>query len=270
MQYETIVYDETGGVTTIALDRPDKLNAMSERMLEELAHAFQEAGESAAAAVVVVKGNGRAFCSGYDIDPSSSWSETSLSIAGDRRRCRGLVYYWLDLWNYRKPVIGQVQGHCLGGGNELTAICDIVVAAADARFGHPAGRTVGIPCTLGFWPILIGLRKTKELLLTGDTIDAGEALRLGLVNRVVPRVQLDAEVQRLARRIAKVPPDALAIHKQAANRWFELMGLCAACYEGAELDAMFHRTESFAQFFGIAREKGLSAALEWRDEPFDE
>ena len=270
MTYETVTYEKRGRVVTIALNRPDKLNAMSDQLREELAAALGEADRDEQASVVVLRGNGRAFCAGYDISPSSQWTEVDMTIAQDRERCRKLIGYWLDLWGYRKPIIGQVHGYCLAGGNELIAICDIVIASEDAQFGHPAGRALGIPCTLGFWPILIGLRKTKELLLTGDSIDASEAHRLGLVNRVVSLDQLETEVSRLADRMAKIPVDILTVHKHVSNRWFENMGLFPSAYAGADFDAIYHQTPAFTEFYTMVREKGLKAALEWRDSPFRE
>ena len=270
MTFETITCEKTGKAVTIALNRPDTLNALSDTMREELATALNEADQDEQASVVVLKGNGRAFCAGYEISPSRSREQVNRTISQDRERLRRLVQYWLNLWSYRKPIIGQVHGYCLAGGIELVAICDIVIASDDAQFGHPAGRALGIPPTLGFWPMLIGLRKTKELLFTGDSIDAREAERLGLVNRVVPLNQLQTEVRRLTERIAKVPVDILTVHKHVTNRWFEIMGLLTAAYEGAEFDSIYHKTPAHVEFFEMVTEKGLKAALEWRDSAFRE
>lgn len=268
MTYQTITYDQGGRIATIALNRPHKLNAMSDELREELAATLAAIDKDEQIGVVILKGNGRAFCAGYDISPSNAGEQSEQTIAEDRERCRRLIQYWLSLWGYRKPIIGQVHGHCLAGGNELIAICDIVIASDDAQFGHPAGRALGIPPTLGFWPMLIGLRKTKELLFTGDSIDANEAQRLGLVNRVVPREQLETAVRQLAEKIARVPVDILTVHKHVTNRWFEIMGLLTAAYEGAEFDSIYHQTPAFTEFFRMVQEQGLQAALEWRDAPF--
>jgi len=266
--YQTITYDKGGRIATIALNRPEKLNAMSDELREELAAALAEADKDEQIGVVILKGNGRSFCAGYDISPSGSRDQIHRTISQDREQLRRMVQYWLNLWGYRKPIIGQVQGHCLAGGLELIAICDIVIASEDAQFGHPAGRALGIPPTLGFLPVLIGLKKTKELLFTGDSIDAREAERLGLVNRAVPLNQLETEVRRLAERIAKVPVDILTVHKHVTNRWFEIMGLLTAAYEGAEFDSIYHKTPAHVEFFEMVTEKGLKAALEWRDSAF--
>jgi enoyl-CoA hydratase len=161
-----------------------------------------------------------------------------------------------------------VHGYCLAGGGELAGMCDLIFCAEDARFGHPAGRALGIPPTLGLWPVKIGMLKSKELLFTGDTIDGKEAERIGMVNRALPAAELDGFVRRFAERVAQVPLDALTVHKHVVNRWFEVMGLRTGAAEGAEFDAIYHETPAAAEFSRIARERGLKAALEWRDTPF--
>jgi enoyl-CoA hydratase len=127
---------------------------------------------------------------------------------------------------------------------------------------------LGIPPTLGLWPVKIGMLKSKELLFSGDTIDGREAERIGMVNKALPAAELDGFVRAFAERVAQVPLDALTVHKHVVNRWFEIMGLRTGAAEGAEFDAIYHETPAAAQFSQIAREQGLKAALEWRDTPF--
>jgi enoyl-CoA hydratase len=110
--------------------------------------------------------------------------------------------------------------------------------------------------------------KSKELLFTGDTIDGREAERIGMVNKALPPAELDGFVRDFASRVAQVPLDALTVHKHVVNRWFEIIGLRTGAAEGAEFDAIYHETPAAAQFSQIAREQGLKAALEWRDNPF--
>ena len=107
--------------------------------------------------------------------------ESSLVL--DRERLRESIERWLTIWNYRKPIVAQVHGLCLSGGLDLIGVCDLVYAADNARFGHPAARGLGIPPTMGMLPMKIGAARTKELFFTGDTVDAHEAYRLGLVER---------------------------------------------------------------------------------------
>ena len=172
------------------------------------------------------------------------------------------------MWSYRKPIIAQVHSWCLAGGGELIGACDIVFASETARFGHPAGRAIGIPPTIGMWPIKIGMLKTKELLFSGDTVDGIEAERIGMINRAIPDDQLDAETMDYCQRIAKLPLDGLTVHKHNTNRWFELMGARVAAMEGADFDAIWHESATIPEFARISREKGLKVALEWRDDPF--
>jgi enoyl-CoA hydratase len=179
-----------------------------------------------------------------------------------------MVDRWLWMWSYRKPIVAQVQGYCLAGGGELVGACDIVFAAEDARFGHPASRALGIPPTLGMWPAKIGMLKTKELLFTGDMIDGREAERIGMVNRAVPVDRLDDEAMAFCKRIAQLPLDALSVHKHVTNRWFEIAGLRTAAAEGAEFDAIYHETPAAKEFNRLAGEQGLKSALAWRDDPF--
>ena len=280
--YENILVDIDGPVATITLNRPEKLNAISQALRDDLEAALRELNPGDAVRVIRLKAAGRAFCAGYDLTPErgalnwrpnqrtgdNAWELGESRIALDRESLRQSVDRWLWMWSYRKPIIAQVQGWCLAGGGEMIGACDIVFAAQDARFGHPAGRAIGIPPTLGMWPIKIGLLKTKELLFSGDTVDGVEAERLGMINRAMPSDELDEQTMAYCQRIAQVPLDGLSVHKHSANRWFEIMGLRTAAAEGAEFDAIWHEAPSIAAFADKARQEGLKAALEWRDDPF--
>jgi enoyl-CoA hydratase len=269
-QYETVLCDIEGAVAYVTLNRPEKLNAISEQLRSDLEGVLRDLDEGDDVRVVVLKAAGRAFCAGYDLTPRPGATPPPRSIARDRDGLRRSVERWLWMWNYRKPIIAQVHGFCLAGGGELAGMCDIIFCAEDARFGHPAGRALGIPPTLGLWPAKIGMLKSKDLLFTGDMVDGVEAARIGMVNRALPADELDAFVRAFAERVAMVPMDALTVHKHVVNRWFEIMGLRTSAAEGAEFDAIYHETPSFGQFQQIARERGLKAALEWRDTPFQD
>ena len=280
--YENVLVDVDGPVATITLNRPEKLNAISQALRDDLERALRELNPGDAVRVIRLKAAGRAFCAGYDLSPErgalnwrpnqrtgdNAWQLGESRIALDREGLRQSVDRWLWMWSYRKPIIAQVHGWCLAGGGEMIGACDIVFAAQDARFGHPAGRALGIPPTLGMWPIKIGLLKTKELLFSGDTVDGVEAERLGMINRALPPNELDEQTMAYCQRIAQVPLDGLSVHKHSANRWFEIMGLRTAAAEGAEFDAIWHEAPSIAEFATKARQEGLKAALEWRDDPF--
>jgi enoyl-CoA hydratase len=290
-EYATILVDVEDGVGTITLNRPEKLNALSVELRAELKAALRALNPGDAVRVIRIKAAGRAFCAGYDLTPRPrpgapreeldylgkpaaapggrpAWELGESRIARDREGLREMVDRWLWMWSYRKPIVAQVHGYCLAGGNELVGACDIVFAAENALFGHPAARALGIPPTLGLWPAKIGMLKTKELLFTGETISGREAERIGMVNHAVAPERLEEETLAFCRKVAKLPLDGLTVHKHVTNRWFELAGLRTAAAEGAEFDAIYHETPAAFEFNRIAREQGLKAALAWRDEPF--
>jgi enoyl-CoA hydratase len=266
VNFQTVLYEPEEAVAYITLNRPEKLNAISGQLRDDLEGALREADQGEEIRVVVIRAAGRAFCAGYDISPQTR--QIARSIARDRDGLRKSVDRWMGMWNFRKPIIAQVHGFCLAGGGELAGMCDLIFCAEDAKFGHPAGRALGIPPTLGLWPMKIGMLKSKELLFTGDLIDGKEAERIGMVNRALPADQLPEFVRSFAQRVARVPLDALTVHKHVVNRWFEIMGLRTGAAEGAEFDAIYHETPAAHEFAQIARERGLKAALEWRDSPF--
>ena len=283
MPYDTVIVEVDDAVATITLHRPEQLNAISPGLRADLRAALVELNPGDRVRVIRIRGAGRAFSPGYDLTPGTDAYDTGRSggprgdamadlgesrIARDREGLRELVEDWLWLWGYRKPVIAQVHGFCLSGGLDLIGACDIVFAAEGTRFGHPAGRGMGIPVTLGMLPVKIGAAATKELLFTGDLIDATEAARLGLVRHVVPADELDARTLAFCHRVARNPLDALTVHKHVTNRWFEIMGLRLAAQEGADFDAIFHETPALAAFGRLAREQGLRSALDWRDGPY--
>ena len=153
--------------------------------------------------VVVLKATGKAFTTGYDLD-GSDWilsqnpieQRGKLNLDRDREDIKTILEYWWTMWKFPKPIVAQVQGLCLSGGGELIAMCDLVVAAETAKFGHPAGRDLGIPPTVFLWPMLIGMKKTREFLYTARLFSATEAERLGLINRVVPLHELEKNGRR--------------------------------------------------------------------------
>lgn len=272
---DLVQYKVRDNIATITLNRPEKLNAMSNSLLDQLEARFATAKADDSVAVVLLAGAGRSFCAGYDLD-ASDWilSQYGADFDGpvdaviDRDDVTEVLERWLRLWKFPKPIIAQVQGVCLSGAGELLGIADLVVAAEDARFGHPAGRDLGIPVTLSFWPMLIGMRKTKELLLTAKLIDGVEAERIGLVNQVVPPEELETAALTMAQDVARTASTGLRISKLATNRWFENMGLLASCYSTADLDTFFHQSPTYVDFFRAVREDGMAAALKERARKF--
>ena len=272
---DQVLYEVSNKIATITLNRPEKLNAMSQSLLDDLEGAFDRAKDDSSAKVVLLKGAGRSFCAGYDLAPDD-WILTQygadfdgpVNAVQDREDVTKILEYWLRLWKFPKPIIAEVQGVCLSGAGELLAMADIVVAADNAKFGHPAGRDLGIPVTLSFWPLLIGMRKTKELLFTAKLIDGVEAERIGLVNQAVPADTLSSAALEMAHDVARTAEVGLRVSKLATNRWFENMGLLASTYSTADLDTFFHQSETYVDFFKTVREEGMHAALQERAKKF--
>lgn len=222
---------------------------------------------------IILRGAGRAFCTGYDITPDKdgyrSAARRNMDIIGDRERLRRVVTRWFHaIWDLRTPVIAQVHGHCLAGGSELALMCDLIIAADDARIGHPAVRAIGVPPT-NIYPYALGLRKAKEMVLTGDTLTGAEAARQGVINDCAPVDQLESVTLALAERIAQTPKEMLALNKQSVNKAYEVMGIRLGAHLGVEYDTMGHFTRTAFDFWEVAEREGLKAALNRRDDPFE-
>ena len=261
---ELVLREETPWGVRLTLNRPDKLNAISAALREALSEALSEAVADDRVRVIAIAGAGRAFCAGYDLSegqPAEAWGWREV-LARD-------VEAALAIWRCPKPVIAQVHGSALAGGLELAMACDLIVAADDAQLGEPEIRFGSAPVTL-LMPFLIGQKRTRELLLTGDLIDASAAERIGLVNRVVPVAELAGEVDRLADRLARVPPDVMAPTKLMLNRAMEAGGFGDAVQMGLDLQSFVNLSETSREFDAIVRRDGLKAALAWRDERYDE
>jgi enoyl-CoA hydratase/carnithine racemase len=248
----------------LVLNRPDKLNAISTDLRDSLVDAIADATADDRVRVIAIAGAGRAFCSGYDLSeeaPTTAWGWRDV-LSRD-------VDATLAVWSCPKPVIAQVHGYALAGGLELAMACDLIVASEDARLGEPEIRFGSAPVTL-LMPFLIGQKKTRELLLTGDLITAVEAERIGLVNRVVVADRLADEVDGLADRLARVPPDVMAPTKLMLNRAMDAAGFVEAVAMGLDIQSFVNMSETAREFDAIVRRDGLKAALEWRDRRYDE
>jgi enoyl-CoA hydratase len=261
---ELVLREPTAWGVRLTLNRPDKLNAISGALREALTAAVADAEADGDVRVIAIAGAGRAFCAGYDLSegqPPDAWGWRDV-LGRD-------VAATMAIWRCPKPVIAQVHGYAIAGGLELAMACDLIVAAEDARLGEPEIRFGSAPVTL-LMPFVIGQKKTRELLLTGDLIDAREAERIGLVNRVVPNDRLAAEVDALADKLARVPPDVMAPTKLMLNRAMEAAGFAAAVEMGLDLQSFVNMSETSRTFDEIVRREGLKAALAWRDERYDE
>lgn len=270
MTYRHLIYETDGPVAAVTMNRPEKLNALNLTLQREIVAAMHEAEDDPAVRVILLRGNGRAFSSGYDVapsDPDEAQHRRTDNIREDIQRLRGVATRWGEIWNLSKPVIAVVHGYCVAGGTDLAQHCDLIIAAEDAAFGFPAVRAMGSPPT-HMWVYNVGPQWAKYLLLTGDSIDGKTAERMGLVWRAVPAAELDREARELAQKIAKTPWELLAANKGIVNRALELMGRGLLQQLAAETDAVAHRAPVAQEFNRITDERGLKAALEWRDGPF--
>jgi enoyl-CoA hydratase len=269
MTFENIIVENKGRLAKIVLNRPEKMNALSVGMQKEIVRAVQAMEADSEIRVIIIKGAGRAFSSGYDIDPGGTVANRQGTILEDRKRLEDVAGRWLMLWDCQKPIIVQVHGLCLAGGTDLALLADVVIASEDAQIGHPGVRGIGTPLTQ-MWTYLIGPMRAKMLLLTGDTISGRQAADWGLVAKAVPDDQLEGEVWRLAGRMAAIPLDLLSVNKFAANRALEVMGLRQCIRAACELDSISHFTPTVKRFWEIVNAEGLKQALKWRDRNFKE
>ena len=260
-------YERRRGAAWLTLNRPVKLNALSEELVREFGQALDRALGDDGVKVVLVQGAGRAFCAGYDLEEEAEVG--TLGADGWHRVLSLDVAVTMQLWELPKPTIAVVSGWCLGGGCEIAMACDLVIADEGAHFGEPEIRYGSGPVTL-LMPFVLGQKKMSELLFTGDTLDASDAARFGLVNMVVSTGELEREATRIAERIAAAPLSTLRLTKMALNRAYEAMGIREAVNANLNLSAILNAANSPAQkeFDEIARSKGLKAALAWRDQRY--
>ena len=281
--YENITVERLGTeerLARITLNRPDKLNALSPELLAEFEQALKELEMDAGVRVIIVRGAGRSFSAGYDLVTPRRQTEYRQAAQGERRsvwRTRTNMVRVSDLylyfWNMAKITIAQVHGYCIAGGCELAMMADLVVAADTARLGHPGTRGLGTSRTAAFWPVIIGMRKSKELLYTGDNVTGAEAAAMGMVNRAVPEDQLETTVLEMAERIAIQASDSLALQKRSVNTYFESI-VYPAIHSATDTDAMYQFTDQAYLWQQKVRESmepgggGIKAAFEWRDAPY--
>ena len=268
MTYELILVDDPApGVRRITMNRPEKRNALNHTLRGDILAALQANDVDPDVHVSIVRGAGPCFSAGYDLGGGNVGLEYPFFTAGgDGQWPRHVTDGWMSIWDLAKPVIAQVHGYCLAGGSELATGCDLVYVAEDAKIGYPAVR-FGTP-DMQFHAWFLGLRTAMEMMITGDSISGIEAARQGWANRAFPAEELDERVLEMASRIAKLPPDIVQINKRAVHRGMEVMGLRAAIRSGTELCTLATHQRSFRKFIEEELPKGLTKALQARDEPF--
>jgi enoyl-CoA hydratase len=254
MSYETIIYEKEEGIGIVTLNRPDSLNALSFKLKEEVGAIFDEMEQDDEVKVVILTGGKKAFSSGADIkERASSGQSGSGNQYSYYFRQKKSHEFYCKIEDFEKPVIAAVSGVAVGGGCELSMSCDLRIASETARFGVPEVKIGIIPAAGGTQrlPRLIGITKAKELLFTGDFIDAEEAYRLGLVNKVVPVDELLDTAKALCQKLLNNPPLAIKFAKRAVNVGMQLDLKSALDYEtycAVLLSSSEDRIEGFRAF----------------------
>lgn len=274
-ELSTLTYGHQPGeprIARITLNRPQRLNAINERLPAELRRAVERAEADDDVHVVVLAGAGRAFCAGYDLQEFGSgqvehpcqqerhpWEPTE-----DYAVMKRYTEDFMSLWRCRKPTVVAVRGVALAGGSDIAMCSDLLVMAEDAKIGYPPARVWGCPTT-AMWTYRLGPMRAKQLMFTGDMIDGRTAVQWGLATLAVPDAQLEEATLALARRIAGVPRAHLAMHKMVVNQAMLTMGLEQTQMFATLFDGITRHNPEGLWFRRQAQVHGFKNAVEWRD-----
>jgi len=254
-------------IGTLILNRPEKLNAMNPELMAEFANRISAIEQDSEIKVLIIRGAGRAFSTGYDL--SGGWGEDApkpFTIDDDQRYLQRYLEQWLRLRDLPKPVIAMVHGHCLAGATQLCICTDIIFVAENARIGFPS-IPAGAGYVSSFWNWMVGPHRTKYLaFVPGSVISGKEAENIGFATRAFPEEKLEEETYGYARRVAKVPAQKLRLEKLAINRAMDLRGFRSSVMSGAEFDAIFHFGPGNEEIRRVQKERGLRGAIKWYEE----
>jgi enoyl-CoA hydratase len=276
--YKYITYEIKDGIGWVTLNRPDKQNAINDEMILDLERMLEVAEEDLDVKVLIFKGAGKSFCSGQDLSgvgtdevlpPSAKRKLPNKALMeAARRRNRRIEY----IFNIAKPTIAQVHGDCLGMGMYLALVCDLTVASEDAVFGDQS-LSMGILPEFPLLTWLAGVKRANSMFLFGRKLNAKEAERFGLINRVVPKGKIDAEVLNLAKELCLLHSDALALAKDSINGTMEVRGVGPAWRFTTDMSILMQQRKKERGEFDFEKvrdSQGLEAALKSRDEIFKE
>ncbi len=282
---ETVVrYEERETVAFVTINRPEKKNTLTEAVIQGIADGVDRANASAEARAIVLSGTGGVFSAGYDLTGGYDWrDEGRWQKTFDAPRpeprpgawdpVRDLAFMghnarrFMKIWESPKPVIGQIEGWCVGGATDLALCCDQLFMADTAVIGYPPARIFGTPTTM-LWVYRLGLERAKQYLLTGAEIDAPTAVRIGLVSEVHPAPDLAARVEAHARRFASIPANQLALNKLLINQVYENMGLRTTQLLGTFFDGITRHTEEAYRWVESFAERGFRQVIRDRDRPW--
>lgn len=271
MTFATLLYETAGRIARITLNRPERLNAIDEKMPGEIRAAVDQANADDGIHVIVLAGAGRGFCSGYDLKAFAEAKGENPGVQSmpwdpmvDYRFMKRCTDDFFSLWRSYKPVICKVHGYAVAGGSDIALCADIVMMAEDARIGYPPARVWGCPTT-AMWVFRIGAEKAKRMLLTGDLVDGRAAKEMGLVYDAVPAAELDAAVDALANRMAGVPKNQLMMQKLMINQAYENMGLGTTQMIATLFDGITRHSPEGMWFKAYSEEHGFHEAVRLRD-----
>ena len=277
MSYQTILYESQGPVVTLTLNRPEALNAISPELEVELHQALDQADADLATRAIILTGAGRAFSAGYDMSGRGEERRSTMDPSGQaigdyirqwQRNDAANVEKLLHLWRLSKPIIAAVNGYAMGGGFWYSLACDLTIASEQAVFAQPEVRHVSN--TTFLFAALAGWKAANRYALTGDHLDAREALRIGIINEVVPHEELVPAARRLAERIAMVPEASVRMNKAVTMQGLEAAGVRSGMLLNGALSALAHSSHGpdRERLMEAQRERGMRGFLDARDSPF--
>jgi len=266
--FTSLCYETSSRKAYITLKRPERLNAIDAAMPGEIHQAVDLANTDKEVHAIILRGEGRAFCAGYDL---KEFAEGGVGTQGalwdplrDYQAMKRNTEDFMSLFRSLKPTICKVQGFAVAGGSDIALCCDLVVMADDARIGYMPSRVWGCPTT-AMWVYRLGVERAKRMLFTGDTIDGRRAAQWGLVLESVAPEKLDERVEELADRIVGVPVNQLAMQKLMANQAYENMGLGSTQILATLFDGIARHSPEGRWFQSFAAEHGFHEAVNWRD-----
>ena len=281
-----VLYQERDSLGIITLNRPEKMNTLTNGVIQGIADSIEMATASKDVSAIIIRGAGRTFTAGYDLNPRPTdrgrfvtkpryGAQEVEHRAGawdpvrDYQMMGNNMKRFMTLWECPKPVIAQLHGYALGGGTDLILCADLIFMAEDAIIGYPPSRVYGTPTTM-MWVYKLGLEHAKQFLLSGDQIDAATALRIGLVSKVFPLESLAEETEKYARRYRNIPANQLALNKMLINQAYENMGLRTTQMFGTFFDGVTRHTEEALRWRESFAEIGFRQTISKRDGPFSD
>ena len=280
-----VLYEKDGRIGRITLNRPEVMNAIDDDLPGELAEAVALEDADPEVHVMVLSGNGAAFCAGYDLahyaeieGPNQVVQEMPWDPIQDYAFMWANTQHFMSLWRAMKPVICKVHGFAVAGGSDIALCADITIMAENAKIGYMPTRVWGTPTT-AMWIYRLGPEQAKRMLFTGDKVDGREAEAMGLVLKSVPDEQLDGEVERFAKRMASVPINQLAMQKMLVNQAIEASGIMNTQRLATIFDGISRHSPEGLNFKARVENVGWKQAVTERDQgtfdwtekkPFDE